>query len=177
MGGRCDAWLMSVCQGFTLLMCPQFFVWLWGLFCLGVSNQMLLVNLTPTVFAALFVLRIIFSSFIMITIRREVLRAALPTTVRPITPRNQKQLQNLVVDTFIVGVEVEGTEQDETCVICLAMYLPDENVSVLNCRHTFHSSCIEGWILSGVNGRARCPMRCEPPLRLSKSFSKMMSTS
>lgn len=175
MGGRCDAWAMSVFQVITLLVFPQFLLWLWMLFCWGVSNQSLLVKFTPMIFAALFVPRIIVFSFIMITIRREVLRAALPTTARPMPPRNHKRLQSLVLDTFIVGVETEGTEQEETCVICLAMYLPEENVCVLNCHHTFHSSCIEDWILSGVNGGARCPMRCEPPLRLSNSFPKTMS--
>eukprot|EP00871_Galdieria_phlegrea_P005035 jgi/Galph1/5532/GphlegSOOS_G4172.1 len=49
---------------------------------------------------------------------------------------------------------------DEMCAVCLDPVMPGVKLRVLQCRHAFHSPCIEQW-LRGVN---RCPLCNTPPI-------------
>lgn len=43
----------------------------------------------------------------------------------------------------------------ENCVICLCDYEQDDTVTVLPCKHVYHKTCIEPWLISKS---ALCPM-------------------
>jgi len=71
-----------------------------------------------------------------------------------------KLLAHLTLQTFTQKTQSSQTDQVGACVICLSgPYSQGEVVTELHCHHTFHSSCIAGWILHGCRG---CPMRCKP---------------
>jgi hypothetical protein len=38
---------------------------------------------------------------------------------------------------------------NDTCPICLVIFELGENIHILPCRHSFHSCCIEAWLLRG----------------------------
>lgn len=47
-------------------------------------------------------------------------------------------------------------EVPKTCVVCLEEFVPDDDVSRLSCKHSFHPACAHKWILEDW----RCPLRC-----------------
>jgi len=70
-----------------------------------------------------------------------------------------KRLAHLTLKTFTVETQCSETDQIGECVICLnGPYCPEEVVTELHCHHTFHYSCIAGWVYNRGRG---CPMRCE----------------
>jgi len=47
------------------------------------------------------------------------------------------------------------------CAICLSDFLPGETVKLLPCKHAFHASCIDEWLLSKCTARGvhpTCPL-------------------
>jgi len=78
----------------------------------------------------------------------------------PMTADPDKLLADLTLRTFTQDTQSRDTVRVRECVICLSgPYCPGEVATELHCHHTFHSSCIAGWILHGGRG---CPMRCIP---------------
>eukprot|EP00871_Galdieria_phlegrea_P003069 jgi/Galph1/3763/GphlegSOOS_G2415.1 len=49
---------------------------------------------------------------------------------------------------------------DEICAVCLDPVMPGVKLRVLQCRHAFHSPCIEQWLRSAN----RCPLCNTPPI-------------
>jgi len=177
LGGRCDPCRFSLCEGITLMICPQFLVSLWVVFCLSMLHTGHLGHDSAGLcFHALLLPRIVFVGFILMIVRREVRQSVLPTTVNSFKDvgedtfkTREKTLQDLTLDTFTVGMEAACVEEDDKCMICLEQFVPEEVVSVLHCQHKFHATCIEDWIYSSCNGGGLCPMRCEPPFTNSNA--------
>ncbi|XP_047695663.1 E3 ubiquitin-protein ligase RNF133 [Prionailurus viverrinus] len=52
----------------------------------------------------------------------------------------------------------EGDEEispnGDSCVVCFELYKPNDTVRILTCKHFFHKSCIDPWILA----HGTCPM-------------------
>ncbi|ESN92658.1 hypothetical protein HELRODRAFT_153602, partial [Helobdella robusta] len=42
----------------------------------------------------------------------------------------------------------------ESCAVCLEEYIPGQEVRILPCRHEFHKSCVDGWLIN----RRTCPL-------------------
>ncbi|XP_006910625.1 E3 ubiquitin-protein ligase RNF133 [Pteropus alecto] len=56
----------------------------------------------------------------------------------------------------------EGDEEvspnGDSCVVCFELYKPNDTIRILTCKHFFHKSCIDPWILS----HGTCPMcKCD----------------
>ena len=47
-----------------------------------------------------------------------------------------------------------GCDSEKNCVICSTDYDIDENVINLNCKHTFHPTCLQEWVMY----KSECPM-------------------
>ncbi|KAJ0964191.1 hypothetical protein J5N97_029313 [Dioscorea zingiberensis] len=57
------------------------------------------------------------------------------------------QLQAIPVVIYGQG-NGNGSEEKETCAVCLGEYLDEEEVRVLpQCKHLFHRACIDEWLL------------------------------
>lgn len=50
---------------------------------------------------------------------------------------------------------------DKECNICLENYVEDDNLTVLPCKHFFHSDCIHDWL---CNEKVNCPI-CRKDIR------------
>jgi len=185
LGGRCDPCRFDLCQGITLMLCPQFLVSLWIVFCLSMFHTVHLgYDSAALCFYTLFVPRAVFVGFILLTVRRELRQSVLPVSAISFKEEightfktREETLQDLTLDTFTVGVEAECSEEDDKCMICLGHYVPEEVVSLLHCQHKFHTCCIEDWIFSSCNGGGLCPMRCEPPSSNSMQCEPPLSSS
>lgn len=56
-------------------------------------------------------------------------------------------------------------DYDGECPVCLSMYVDGDEVRVLNvCKHRFHVSCINKWLVSHAN----CPV-CRASVRVKRS--------
>ncbi|XP_037368302.1 E3 ubiquitin-protein ligase RNF133 [Talpa occidentalis] len=54
--------------------------------------------------------------------------------------------------------DVEVNPNGDSCVICFELYQPNDMVRILTCKHFFHKSCIDPWILE----HGTCPMcKCD----------------
>ena len=51
--------------------------------------------------------------------------------------------------------EGENGEDDADCAICYGPYKKGEEIRRLRCNHTFHSFCIDTWLLNHQN---KCPL-------------------
>merc|ERR1719498_2095090 len=51
----------------------------------------------------------------------------------------------------------------ETCSICLAGSMGDEDITELPCGHLFHTKCIEPWLTECRNHCPMCNVAIEPP--------------
>ncbi|KAI3933581.1 hypothetical protein MKX01_032686 [Papaver californicum] len=52
--------------------------------------------------------------------------------------------------------KVNASDQDSSCAICLCEYeAEDEIITLMNCRHIFHGSCLDRWM---VNNQTTCPL-------------------
>lgn len=74
------------------------------------------------------------------------------------------------------GLTVEEDSSKEICVICLANYEENEEVTQLrSCHHHYHRACITEWLLStngpGPPGRTHRPLPCCPLCKLPIEFS------
>ncbi|TVU37149.1 hypothetical protein EJB05_10449, partial [Eragrostis curvula] len=55
-----------------------------------------------------------------------------------------------------------GGEEEEECVVCLSGIEEGEEVRELKCRHLFHRSCLDRWLLARPAAAATCPLcRCQ----------------
>ena len=52
-------------------------------------------------------------------------------------------------------------EDDPTCVICMDLKRPDQDIYAQWCGHTFHKYCLEEWRHCARKSLRACPMRCE----------------
>ena len=46
-------------------------------------------------------------------------------------------------------------EERPTCAVCLCEFNEGDSVKVLRCEHSFHSDCIDPWL---INEKALCPV-------------------
>lgn len=67
--------------------------------------------------------------------------------------QRQELMRQMVKGSFQA---VEQANQG-ACVICLVDFEDEEEVSMLPCRHIFHTDCIVSWLQE----RPMCPMRCD----------------
>ncbi|WOG91199.1 hypothetical protein DCAR_0310447 [Daucus carota subsp. sativus] len=64
-------------------------------------------------------------------------------------------------------------DYDGECPVCLSMYVDGDEVRVLNvCKHRFHVSCINKWLVSHSN----CPV-CRASVRLKRVTQPSMAAS
>lgn len=84
-------------------------------------------------------------------------------------PDPAKVLAHLMLRTFTLKTTSSDSERLQECAICLSgSYGTGECITELHCHHTFHASCIAGWIAHG--GQA-CPIRCN---QLPRTTSKQL---
>ena len=69
-----------------------------------------------------------------------------------------EELQN--INTIKFKASAELSEDNRKCVICIADYLPGDDLKVLPCLHRFHIECIENWLKSSP----LCPI-CKKDIR------------
>ncbi|XP_004643365.1 RING finger protein 148 [Octodon degus] len=79
--------------------------------------------------------------------------------------RRRRQVKASVkkaVGQLQLRVLTEGDKEvdphEDTCVICFDVYKPQDVVRILTCKHFFHKTCIDPWLLA----RRTCPMcKCD----------------
>lgn len=59
------------------------------------------------------------------------------------------------IKTTRFHVEESDVEEKPTCTICLCEYEEGDAVKMLRCGHSFHSDCIDPWL---INKKALCPI-------------------
>ncbi|CEO95228.1 RING-type domain-containing protein [Plasmodiophora brassicae] len=82
------------------------------------------------------------------------LAAAIPVQAQP---RAIHSVDDLPLSETCVRVD----ECDAPCPICLDLFLPDQQLRRLPCRHTFHQGCIDTWIVD--SSASTCPMCRQSP--------------
>ncbi|EME27142.1 hypothetical protein Gasu2_36340 [Galdieria sulphuraria] len=70
----------------------------------------------------------------------------------PLEPYQVAEKEGIVLGSFYIP--------DEMCAVCLDPIMPGVKLRVLQCRHAFHSPCIEQWLRSAN----RCPLCNTPPI-------------
>lgn len=60
--------------------------------------------------------------------------------------------KNELILLFIILQEIVG--DGDCCAVCIEPYKPSEVVRILPCRHEFHKSCVDPWLLE----HRTCPM-------------------
>ncbi|KAK4716076.1 hypothetical protein R3W88_014414 [Solanum pinnatisectum] len=61
---------------------------------------------------------------------------------------------------YLQKVDFIENELTEKCSICMSRYLPGSKAYNMPCKHSFHSGCIETWLLKTPS----CPIcRCKLP--------------
>ena len=81
-----------------------------------------------------------------------------PRDVRPAGSRGRGRnvLPAMKGTTEVFQAPPNGTAIPE-CSLCLQPYRDGELLRRLPCRHTFHASCVDRWLLRSA-GSARCPL-------------------
>lgn len=49
-------------------------------------------------------------------------------------------------------------EEEEECVVCCSVYEPGDELRTLPCFHSFHSGCIDAWLMGDMPGSITCPV-------------------
>lgn len=62
--------------------------------------------------------------------------------------------QHTVTSKFLAEDVTEREEDRDKCTICLVNYECDEEIRTLNCKHCFHSNCVDRWLKCN----RQCPM-------------------
>ncbi|XP_038608389.1 E3 ubiquitin-protein ligase RNF133-like [Tachyglossus aculeatus] len=76
---------------------------------------------------------------------------------RQLATNLKKSVGQLQLRTLKEGDE-ETSPSGDSCVVCFEAYKPNDTVRVLVCKHFFHQTCIDPWILS----HGMCPMcKCD----------------
>jgi hypothetical protein len=70
----------------------------------------------------------------------------------PSEPYKVAEKEGVILGSFYIP--------DEMCAVCLDPIMPGVKLRVLQCRHAFHSPCIEQWLRSAN----RCPLCNTPPI-------------
>ncbi|GJQ09571.1 hypothetical protein GpartN1_g1362.t1 [Galdieria partita] len=70
----------------------------------------------------------------------------------PVEPYHVAEKEGVVLGSFYIP--------DDMCAVCLDPVMPGVKLRVLQCRHAFHSPCIEQWLRSAN----RCPLCNTPPI-------------
>lgn len=70
----------------------------------------------------------------------------------PTEPYQVAEKEGVVLGSFYIP--------DDMCAVCLDPVMPGVKLRVLQCRHAFHSPCIEQWLRSAN----RCPLCNTPPI-------------
>mmetsp|Transcript_44560 Transcript_44560/g.102896 ORF Transcript_44560/g.102896 Transcript_44560/m.102896 type:complete len:276 (-) Transcript_44560:104-931(-) len=67
------------------------------------------------------------------------------------------------VERFEMALDTEPPEiSSHTCAICLEDVVVGNKLARLDCRHTFHSDCVDKWFRSVARPSPWCPYRCPP---------------
>lgn len=78
--------------------------------------------------------------------------------------RRQRYVKQIKVSTFHAKFQRHAlmmcrkqtdTEEQPTCAICLCEFNDGDKLKVLRCGHSFHSECIDPWL---INEKALCPV-------------------
>jgi len=87
--------------------------------------------------------------------------------VTEITTYRRHVKKNYIIELFIVLQEIVG--DGDCCAVCIEPYRPSEVVRILPCRHEFHKSCVDPWLLE----HRTCPM-CK--MDILKHYGFLVST-
>jgi len=79
-----------------------------------------------------------------------------PNTVSSILSRRSKMIRSLPTAKY--GC-LRKPDDSSSCSICLGCIEEDDGVRILpNCRHYFHTSCIDRWLLPCTVNNSSCPL-------------------
>ncbi|KAI3987800.1 hypothetical protein MKX01_018783 [Papaver californicum] len=81
----------------------------------------------------------------------------------------RRALPAVKFEDLILTRKVNASDQDSSCAICLCEYEgPDEIIPLMNCRHIFHESCLDRWM---VNYQTTCPLcrTCLVPIHIESN--------
>ncbi|KFV91579.1 E3 ubiquitin-protein ligase RNF128, partial [Eurypyga helias] len=95
--------------------------------------------------------------FIFYSLRRLRIARHQSKNQQQLKARAKKAIEQLELRTLKQGDKETGPDED-TCVVCMELYKPNEVVRVLTCNHLFHKNCIDPWLLE----HRTCPMcKCD----------------
>ena len=64
-------------------------------------------------------------------------------------------VNNLKTVIYERGLDITG---DHICAICLSGLREGQNITIASvCKHSFHSDCLNEWLISDI-GKRRCPV-------------------
>ena len=66
--------------------------------------------------------------------------------------KNKKNIKNKKNKKNIMKMEPENN-----CIICYNIIIPTQNISILNCKHNFHTTCIANWCRHKGQNQITCP--------------------
>eukprot|EP00443_Scrippsiella_acuminata_P087286 CAMPEP_0115536032 /NCGR_PEP_ID=MMETSP0271-20121206/87561_1 /TAXON_ID=71861 /ORGANISM="Scrippsiella trochoidea, Strain CCMP3099" /LENGTH=170 /DNA_ID=CAMNT_0002968699 /DNA_START=55 /DNA_END=567 /DNA_ORIENTATION=+ len=74
--------------------------------------------------------------------------------------RRRREKQNLYDLAFpAILIDEEGSpDPEDLCIVCLEAKAAGESCRTLNCRHSFHAPCIDGWWMQNKQAELSCPM-------------------
>ena len=58
------------------------------------------------------------------------------------------------IKEYTFNNELESSDSDESCSICLENYKKNDTINILKCGHKYHEKCIDEWISTSDN----CPL-------------------
>ncbi|KAI3944698.1 hypothetical protein MKW98_021156 [Papaver atlanticum] len=83
----------------------------------------------------------------------------------------RRALPAMKFEDLVLTREVDACDQD-SCAICLCEYEDQDEIRPLvNCRHIFHGSCLNRWM---INNQTTCPL-CRTslvPIQIEKAFEE-----
>ncbi|CAI8051034.1 RING finger protein 150 [Geodia barretti] len=81
----------------------------------------------------------------------------------------RKAISKLKVRTYKVS---KGSQEVESCAVCLELYCNNDVIRILPCRHEFHKNCVDPWLKI----KHTCPL-CKGNITTSKSRNTSTSSS